>query len=339
MRVLLSIALSVLAAVAWAVPVSGAARFFAPTVGQTSLSVSAFRHLSLSGFTHLPVSSFSGFKQVHRSSTFPQPARFRVSKDRGLLITTWINGRGPYVFVIDTGAGLNIISERLITEASLKVTRTRPTLVGGLSGVTSSSNREATISTLALGYQTNLLPPGKSALIVTGLPTGVDGILDPTEAFAPYGYSIDMPREQIEALDDAEELGQGPASDGATVEWLRQGDSDRPFVRLGDGRLALIDTGSRFGLAISDRQAIVVGRNQAPHTIPSLDLGGGTINAHRVAPTTISIGELVLRSIPTDILSGVAADAPVILGRDALYPFKISFDPRRRLIAFVASER
>ncbi len=320
MRVLLSIALSALAAVAWAVPVSGAARFFAFKVGQTPLSV-------------------IGFRQVHRSSTSPQPARFRLSNDRGLLINTWVNGRGPYVFVIDTGAGLNIVSERLVTEASLKVTRTRPTLVGGLSGATTSSNREAAIDNLAIGYQTNRLPPGKSALVVSYLPAGVDGILDPTEAFAPYGYSIDMLNGQIEVLDDAGESSQGTASDGATVEWLRQGDSDRPFVRLGDGRLALIDTGSRFGLAISDRQAIVVGRTQAPHTVPSLDLGGGTINAHRVAPTTISIGELVLRSIPTDILSGVAADAPVILGRDALYPFKISFDLRRRSIAFVASER
>jgi hypothetical protein len=54
-------------------------------------------------------------------------------------------------------------------------------------------------------------------------------------------------------------------------------------------------------------------------------------------PTTISIGELVLRGIPTDVLSKVDTDAPVILGRDALYPFKITFDPRRRLIEFVTS--
>jgi hypothetical protein len=314
--------LSGLAAVAWAAPVSGAARFFAGNriVGQTSLSV-------------------IGRRQVHRDLASPQPARFRISNDRGLIIDTWINGRGPYVFVIDTGAGLNIVAERLVTDAGLKVTRTRQTLVGGLSGATTSSNREAAIDMLALGYPTNRLPPGKSALVVSYLPAGVDGILDPTEAFAPYGYSIDMPNGKIEVFNGAAELDQGPLSDGATVDWLRQGDSDRPFVKLGDGRLALIDTGSRFGLAISDRQAIVVGRNPAPHTIPSLDLGGGIINARRVAPTTISIGELVLRSIPTDILSGVAADAPVILGRGALYPFKISFDPRRRSIAFVASER
>ena len=308
---MLSIALSALAAVAWAVPVSGAAPFFAG------------EHAGL----------------VRRGSTLPQPARFRVNRDRGLLISTWVNGRGPYVFVIDTGAGLNVVSQWLVVSAGLKVSQTRQTVVGGLSGATTTSNREATIDTLALGFQNNLLPPGKTAVIIGNLPAGIDGIVDPTEAFAPYGFTIDMPNAQIAALDDGTELSFGSSGEGAIVEWIRRGDSDRPFVRLGDGRVALIDTGSRFGLAISDRQAIVVSRNNTPHTIPSLDLGGGAINARRVAPTTISIGDMVLRGIPTDILYGVAADAPVILGRDALNPFKISFDPRRRLIAFTNNER
>lgn len=303
--------MSALAAVAWAVPVSGAARFFA-------------RERTI---------------QIRQDSTFFRAARFRVSKDRGLLIDIWINGRGPYIFAIDTGAGSNVVSERIVNAAGLKTARTGRTLIAGLSGAPTSSDREALIDTLALGYQNNLLPPGKSALIVSYLPNGIDGILDPTEAFAPYGYSLDMPGGLIERLANGAELSHRPSVDGATVEWLRRGDSDRPFVRLGDGRIALVDTGSRFGLAISDRQAIVVSRNKTPRIIPSLDLGGGIVNARRVAPTTISIGELVLRGIPTDILSGSAEDAPVILGRDALYPFKISFDPSRRLIAFAASNR
>jgi hypothetical protein len=273
------------------------------------------------------------------ATTAPQPVRFRVDDDRGLLLNAWVNSRGPYVFVVDTGAGLNVVSERLVNSASLKTKATRPTLVGGISGVTTSSNREATLESLALGYQNNLLPPRQNALVVNYLPAGIDGILDPTVAFAPYGYSIDMPNSRIQPLDDSLELSLSSPAGGATVEWLRRADSDRPFVRLGDGRFALIDTGSRFGLAISDRQAIIVSRDKTRRTIPSLDVGGGTVNSRRVAPTTISIGEMVLRGIPTDIVFGGAADAPVILGRDALYPFKISFYPRRRLIEFAPSER
>lgn len=312
MRVVLSIAFSVVAAIPWAVPVSGAAHFFK---GERASQVS------------------------RRASNPPQAARFHMDHDRGLLISAWVNGRGPFVFVIDTGAGLNVVSERLVNAAGIGTTPTSPTLVGGLSGVTTSSNREAAIDTLALGYQNNLLTSRQSALIVNYLPAGIDGILDPTVAFAPNGYAIDMPNGRIEPLSDSPEQSHSSPAGGAIVAWLLRAESDRPFVKLGDGRLALIDTGSRFGLAVSDRQAIIVGLDKTRRTIPGLDLGGGTINARRVAPTTISIGELVLRGIPTDIVSGGAADAPVILGRDALYPFKISFYPRRRLIEFAPGER
>jgi len=308
MRVKLSVALSVLAAVAWAVPGSGAARLFARPA------------------------------QVSRSLiVLPQPIRFRVDRDRGLLVTAWINDRGPFTFVIDTGAGLNVVSERVVLDAALKITTTNVTPVGGLSGALKTSNQEVVFQTLALGYQTNIAARNKQALVVTDLPPGVDGILDPTDTFAPLGYSLDFPRQQLAVLDDSVELTQHQAAEDAVVEWLRRDDA-RPFVKLGDGRVALIDTGSRFGLAISDRQARVVS-NRRPHIVPTSDIGGGIVNARRVDPTNISIGELVLRGIPTDIISGAAADAPIILGRDALYPFKIIFDPRHRLIAFAESQR
>jgi len=42
--------------------------------------------------------------------TVPQPIRFREDRDRGLLVEAWINGSGPYVFAIDTGAGTSIVS-------------------------------------------------------------------------------------------------------------------------------------------------------------------------------------------------------------------------------------
>jgi hypothetical protein len=46
----------------------------------------------------------------------------------------------------------------------------------------------------------------------------------------------------------------------------------------------------------------------------------------------VSIGSLVLEKVPTDILIGAHEGAPVIIGRDALYPFRLTFDPASRLI-------
>ena len=126
--------------------------------------------------------------------------RFRFERERGLLLRVWINGSGPYIFAVDTGAGMNVISQRAVTAAGLP-TRTVPTtIIGGLSNARSSSNREAIIDRIALAERDNALPSKQTALIVTNLPPDLDGILDPTEAYAPFGYSVDLPNEQIDAL-------------------------------------------------------------------------------------------------------------------------------------------
>jgi len=309
MRAKLFIASGALAAMMWAAPSAGAAHF----LGSWATA------------------------NVNATVIRPAPARFRFERERGLLLRVWINGGGPYVFAVDTGAGMNVISQRAVTAAGLP-TRTVPTtIIGGLSNARSSSNREAIIDRIALAERDNALPSKQTALIVTNLPLDLDGILDPTEAYAPFGYSIDLPNEQIDALTagtihpDTRLPGEG-----TVVPWLRVGNDNRPFVRLADGRTALVDTGSGFGLAVNGRDAVVIGRDGMRRTEAVRDIGGGTVVSRRVNPTTIRIGDLQLRRIPTDLLFGVDKNAPVILGRDALQPFKISFDPQRRLIQFVA---
>jgi hypothetical protein len=135
-------------------------------------------------------------------------------------------------------------------------------------------------------------------------------------------------------------LNQQPR-DGAVVRWVRQAGSHRPFVKLDDGSLALIDTGSGFGLALNER--VVVSDRRSSHrpdnTRMNQDLGGGRVQSRRISPQKVNFGALVLNGVPTDVLSGVAADTPTILGRRALFPFRITFDPVNRLIAFEPAER
>ena len=122
--------------------------------------------------------------------------------------------------------------------------------------------------------------------------------------------------------------------DGAVVRWVREAGSERPFVRLGDGRLALIDTGSTLGFALSEPGRATGANHRITH-----DLGGGSVQSRRVAPQTVNIGPLVLNKVPTDVLTGVAPGTPIILGRGALFPFKITFDPASKLIAFEPTEQ
>jgi hypothetical protein len=285
------------------------------------------------GAASLAVRNLS-YSQRKETPRLPDPVRLREVKGRGLLTQAWINGRGPFNVAIDTGAGLTIVSQNVAASAGLRNVSGRST-VAGLSGKETLMT-QAVIDGVALGNPDNVLP-GKLQIAVTpNLPSGIDCILDPTDAYAPLGYTIDFYLKEIAAFDSRSSglnVRQQPA-DGAVVPWVRDNESNRPFVRLSDGRLALIDSGSEFGLALSRSSPDDRGDSRrARHR----DVGGGQIHALRVEPTTVAIGALVLRGVPTDILSGIEKDAPTILGRDALYPFRISFDPTRRLIEIVPS--
>ena len=269
-----------------------------------------------------------------RPASVVAPIRLRDERERGLLAQGWINGAGPFVFAIDTGAGVSLVSRNVVERARLAMTKSRRPLVGGFSTAPISSDQETQISGMALGTRENRVPGGFAAAVVNALPGSIDGVLDPTEVFKPFGYSVDIPNQQLEVFDTATyrlRLTDVPR-DGAVVRWIREAGSDRPFVRLSDGRLALLDTGSRLGLALSE------GRRTEGNADAIHDLGGGVIQSRRVSPQTVSIGALVLNKVPTDVLTGAAPGTPIIIGRGALFPFKITFDPASRLIAFEPTE-
>ena len=303
-RIKLAIALSTLsvAIVAWAIPIKGIA--------------------------HQRV-------QRLRAADVIAPVRLKDERERGLLAQGWINGAGPFVFVIDTGAGVSLISRNVAAQARLPVTKSRRTLVGGLSTSPIASDEETRVSSFTLGQRNNNVPGSFTAAVVANLPGSIDGILDPTDVFRPYGYSVDIPNQELRVFDtSAQRLRVTDVpKDGAVVRWMREAGSDRPFVRLSDGRLALIDTGSTLGFAVNEPGRVAGSNHGITH-----DLGGGAVQSRRVAPQTVSIGSLVLNKVPTDVLTGVAPGTPIILGRGALFPFKITFDPSSRLIAFEPTE-
>lgn len=274
------------------------------------------------------------------SAGYVAPIKLRDERDRGLLATAWINGAGPFTFAVDTGAGVSLITRNVVERAHLQVNKSRRPLVGGLSTSPIASDQETRLSGLALGTPSNRISTNAVAAVVSNLPGSIDGIVDPTDVFAPLGYSVDLPRRQLRVFDPVSQglrLNQAPR-DGAVVRWVREPGNDRPFVQLGDGRLALIDTGSGFGLALTDGR--VVSRSHGAAQMENRhDLGGGRVQSQEITPQRVSIGALVLNGVPSNVLSGVARGTPNILGRRALFPFKISFDPRARLIAFEPTDR
>jgi hypothetical protein len=268
-------------------------------------------------------------------TNIPRSVRLREVRGRGLLVSVWLNSTGPFTFAVDTGAGTTLISPRVAGTTRLKVRSASGRSIAGLSGRGVAVD-EATIQTLAVGDRANVFPGSIDAMVTSSLPTDIDGVLDPTQAFSPLGYVIDIPRLEMSAFDPQTtplSVDNQP-NEGAVVPWLRERQSRRPFVQLDNGDRALIDTGSSLGLAIRDSSSA----NRANASL-SRDVGGGQITTRRVKPTTVAIGALLLRNIPTDLISGAEVDAPVLIGLSALRPFRLAFDPVHHLIEIAPVER
>jgi predicted aspartyl protease len=278
------------------------------------------------------------------TAALPAPVSFRESDGRGLLVRTWVNGAGPFAFALDTGAGATLLSSRAASEARVEVeVGGRSVVIGGLSGARAGGAKKAYVRTVALGSRENTLPARGLFVVAPGLPEGVDGVLDPSEVFGTLGFVIDIPAGQLSFFDPrTQPLRTGSAPrEGAVVPWLTEGGTRRPFVMLAEGRRALLDTGSGFGLAVDESAARALGilQTEGQRGRGARDLGGGEVHARRVRAATVSVGALVLRGVPTDLLLRAEKGAPVILGRDALRPFRLTFDPVNRLIMLAPSER
>lgn len=318
----ISLSLLALASIMWAAPARGAAHLREREMDRASRAEGALDAPSAA--------------VVQYGKRVPLPVRFREVEGRGLLVSAWVNGAGPYTFAVDTGAGSTILSERVAQEARVNAVGGNRVSINGLSGVGAARGLEARLHSLAIGDRENLLPSESPVVVAGGLPSDIDGVLDPTESYWPLGYSIDMPRGELSAFDPrVNPLRSTDAPpDGAVVPWLTDSHTRRPFVMLDLGRRALVDTGSGFGLALSESVArasgivAVEGRDRSDVR----DLGGGMIAARRVPPITVHIGSLTLRRIPTDVVTGAESGAPILLGREALQPFQLTFDPVNRLV-------
>ena len=268
----------------------------------------------------------SALQSVARATV--RPVRLRDVRGRGLLADVWINSVGPFAFAVDTGAGATLVSPRVASAARLDVRSNRSRSIAGLSGRRTTAH-DANVQSLAIGDRTNYVPGSQSVIVTPGLPSDIDGVLDPTEAFSPLGYIIDIPRLELATFDSRAiplRLEDQPR-EGAVVRWLRDGSSRRPFVQLDNGDRVLIDTGSSLGLGIRSNSESDRGRVSY-----SRDIGGGQVSTQRVRPMTVAIGALALKNIPTDVISGGEASAPTLLGLSALRPFRLVFDPLNSLI-------
>lgn len=269
-------------------------------------------------------------RQIPAAHILPQsgPATLPTVDCGGyFLVQITIDGKGPFNFVLDTGATHTAISQRLARELAKDVTPVEGT-VRGVDGAADQNLGLVTLDRVAAGefaaLDLDVLVLDLRSLSAT-FGVRLDGILG-YSFFDGVLLTVDYPRRQVRA-----QRGQLPPTDGKRI--LRATRRSAPYVeaRIGDRRVdLLLDTGKSGGMTLDDLSAFP--SDQPPTPIGSAVGISGTflVRAARLRDDA-RVGDLVLKR-PVAVESRGAS----IVGVDALKQFSLTFDPRGRRVRFDA---
>jgi predicted aspartyl protease len=230
----------------------------------------------------------------------------------------WINGRGPFRLVLDTGASRSAIVPATAARLGLAVDATAPVVLKGVTGATTAP--VVTASTVEVG---DLLLRAEPLLVIADAFGGADGVL--------AARSLGDRRVRVEFRRDRIEIGPSPrrrpTRGFATVPMdLLAGGVPYVQVRVGGVRAkAVIDTGAQQTTGNAALRAAIAARRRSPAgtteqvegvsgdlqagtrlDVPPIALGGVTIR-----DTRVTFGDFYIFG-----LWGLAGEPALLIGMD-----------------------
>lgn len=251
-----------------------------------------------------------------------------------LTVDTRVNGRGPYRFLVDSGADTSVVGVRLAQ--SLQLPLGTPVVLNAMT----SRNvvQRVRVDHLQLGrtlFQDLHLP----ALREDDL--GSDGIIG-IDALVSQRLMMDFEKQTIK-VEDA----RTPArmEDGEIVVTARRRRGQLILTEVRTGRISLdavIDTGSEISIGNEHLRSKLVGRKAEFETIEMTGVTGQTVRLQVTTIPTLRLGSVLLANVPIAFadLPPFAAfglnDGPaLLLGTDVLATFRrVSLDFRSRKVRF-----
>lgn len=236
-------------------------------------------------------------------------------------VSVMINGRGPYRFGIETGAGFLVVSNEVAAAAGLRRTRNEGDVV------------EYHADSITVG---GALIGDVALAALPRMPRGVDGLLG-LPAFADLLLTIDYPRRRV--LIERDTL---PAPDGKTVLPLtRVADFVAVPIAYGTHSLpTIIDTRSTTAFGIEPSTAATFAWKTPPALagaasgagIPTSDVSRGTLG------DAITLGSYSFMNAPI-VVHALPPDFPhePRMGAGALRNFAFTLDQRTRRARFARS--
>lgn len=256
--------------------------------------------------------------------------RVPFNLDHGkIVVEAKINGRGPFPFLLDTGAGANVLNEDLADELGLKATGS--TQVGDPTNPQSIKASIVPLDSIQIGdavfHQVRILAWDRGALYAgERRPRGILGY----PLFAKCLLTIDYGAERIEL-----ETGELSEADGVDVLPYHVGHGGIPVFEIkiaGKAVPAHLDTGAMSGLSVPDEwdarfplsgPVVVVGR--ARTASKEYEIRGAQLNG------ALEIGGIRLES-PEVRFSGALRTANI--GTELLRSFRVTLDSANQRLRF-----
>lgn len=210
---------------------------------------------------------------------------------RRLTVQAKINGRGPYPFLVDTGANASVISSELA--AVLNLSTTGSVTLHGIAGVETVGTVK--VETIAVGRRVRR---GLTLSVLPGRFVQAPGVLG-LDWLGGQGLILDFARDQMRVGSVPPNTDEYTVS--VPVKARRSGLHLIEAAVGGASVLAFIDTGSTttVGNMALMRQAMR-GRNVTSDwaDIQLVSLTGQTLEGRLAALKTLSLGPIVIRDVP-----------------------------------------
>lgn len=256
-------------------------------------------------------------------------------KSTRLTVNVDVNGRGPYRFVVDSGADTSVVGLRIARDLALPL--------GTPAVLNSTTARQLVdrvrVAELKLGPSTvrDLQVPALRESDVGG--EGLIGI----DALVQQRLMMDFEKKLIRIEDARRPMRSEP---GEIVVRAKRQRGQLILTRVSAGRVrldAIIDTGSEVTIGNSAlRRQLVRSKRQKFWRAPATGVTGVTMNIEMTIVPEVRIGPVVFYDVPmafADVppfeLFGVANEPALLMGTDMLSTFRrVSLDFRARKVRF-----
>jgi hypothetical protein len=253
-----------------------------------------------------------------------------------MTVEVRVNGRGPYHFVVDSGADTSAVGLRLARD--LQLPAGTPVLLNAITDRNVVDRVKVASLTLGPSTITSLELPA-----LTEANLGGDGMIG-IDALVRQRLMLDFDARIIKVEDAAKPPPRYPDEIVITAKRQR-GQLILTEVRAGGLRLnAIIDTGSEISignLALRDK-LLKSSRNRKVWTVAAtgvtgktIDLQLGTIKELKLGSVTLGNVPLAFADVPPFTVFGVNDEPALLLGTDLLETFRrVSLDFHSRKVRF-----